>query len=205
MIDFYAIINQAMEYYFNTSFNLKVLIVLLSFGLVSFLLMIIAPLSKTFKKSSKRAYIVFSILCCVGLYLVMRLEFTIYISSLISFILACVGGLVYLYLILFKAKSNSSRSQRGGDIHVQALSPPPPNAVRGEGQAVPADVRLEHAVSIIDKLLLLNVSRVDRGTLNSMKATFLLYRQKGTLTAEENKVLNDSLNALLKLMSKYKV
>lgn len=64
-------------------------------------------------------------------------------------------------------------------------------------------VRLEHALSITDKLLLKNLGKGDRQELEKMKTAFTVLQIKGALSAQESAELNENFNALLKLMAKY--
>jgi hypothetical protein len=69
--------------------------------------------------------------------------------------------------------------------------------------AAKSSVRLEHALSIADKLLLKNLAKGDRQELERMKTTLSILQIKGALTPQEGGILNDNFNALLKLMAKY--
>ena len=71
--------------------------------------------------------------------------------------------------------------------------------------AVKNSVRLEHAMSVIDKLLLKNIGKGDRQELEKLKNTLTVLQMKGTLSPTESDILNDNFNALLKLMAKYNV
>ena len=64
-------------------------------------------------------------------------------------------------------------------------------------------VRLEHALSIADKLLLKNLGRGDRQELEKIKTALTVLKVKGILSAQEGEALNEMFNALLKLMAKY--
>lgn len=67
------------------------------------------------------------------------------------------------------------------------------------------NVRLEHALNVTVKLLEKNLSKTDRQELEKLKNTLEVLKVKGTLTAAEGEILNESFNALLKLMAKYNV
>lgn len=71
--------------------------------------------------------------------------------------------------------------------------------------AAKSSVRLEHALSIADKLLLKNLGRGDRQELEKMKTTLTVMQIKGSLSPQEGEILNENFNALLKLMAKYNV
>lgn len=64
-------------------------------------------------------------------------------------------------------------------------------------------VRLEHAVSITDKLLAKNLGKGDRQELEKMKGVLYSMQVKGDLSAEDHRILNGHFNSLLKMMTKY--
>ena len=66
-------------------------------------------------------------------------------------------------------------------------------------------MRLEHAVTVTDKLLAKNLGKGDRQELEKLKNTLAVLRVKGTLTPSEAEILNENFNTLLKLMAKYDV
>ena len=64
-------------------------------------------------------------------------------------------------------------------------------------------VRLEHALSITEKLLAKNLGRGDRQELDKMKTALTLLRAKDALTPADGEALNEMFNTLLKLMARY--
>lgn len=72
-------------------------------------------------------------------------------------------------------------------------------------QAAKSNVRLEHAVSVTEKLLGKNLGKSDRQELEKLKNTLAVLQIKGTLSPAEAEILNDNFNTLLKLMAKYNV
>ena len=82
---------------------------------------------------------------------------------------------------------------------------PQPNNVRQEIPAAKSTVRLEHAISVTDRLLQKNLGKGDRQELEKLKNTLAVLQMKGTLTPSDSDILNDNFNALLKLMAKYNV
>lgn len=83
---------------------------------------------------------------------------------------------------------------------VQAKPQRPP---RADIPAVRNNVRLEHAVSVTDRLLEKNLGKSDRQELEKLKNTLAVLQIKGTLSAGEAEILNENFNTLLKLMAKY--
>jgi hypothetical protein len=69
--------------------------------------------------------------------------------------------------------------------------------------AATADVRLDHALSITDRLLAKTLTKGDRGEVEKIRSYLSVLSIKGTLSPEEGEALNESFNTLLKLMAKY--
>ena len=67
------------------------------------------------------------------------------------------------------------------------------------------NVRLEHAISVTDRLLQKNLGKGDRQELEKLKNTLAVLQMKGALSPAESEILNENFNALLKLMAKYDV
>ena len=67
------------------------------------------------------------------------------------------------------------------------------------------NVRLEHAITVTDRLLEKDLGKTDRQELEKLKNTLAVLRVKGTLTPAEGEILNENFNTLLKLMAKYNV
>ena len=81
------------------------------------------------------------------------------------------------------------------------ISPP----VRTEVHTAKSSVRLEHAISVTERLLEKNLSKSDRQELERLKSTLSVLQIKGELSPAESDILNDNFNALLKLMAKYNI
>ncbi|MCD7729585.1 MAG: hypothetical protein LUI60_06715 [Clostridia bacterium] len=80
------------------------------------------------------------------------------------------------------------------------------NAVKySQGETLKSNVRLDHAVSVTDKLLAKELGRGDRQEAERIKTFLSLMQIKPELSPEENDRLNDNFNTLLKLMAKYNV
>ena len=89
-------------------------------------------------------------------------------------------------------------------VRVQEAPRPSPTAFAWpDVRPAQSAVRLEHALSIADKLLLKNLGRGDRQELEKMKTALTVLKVKGVLSPEEGEALNEMFNALLKLMAKY--
>lgn len=78
-------------------------------------------------------------------------------------------------------------------------------APRTDVPAAKSSVRLEHAISVTDRLLQKNLGKSDRQELEKLKSTLSVLQMKGELSPAESDILNDNFNALLKLMAKYNI
>lgn len=156
------------------------------------------------RAANKRPYLAFTNAFTAVVFAVLLLEFELAQSALLAAIFWCAGYLLYGLLCAVTKEPKSERRAA-----VQVLSAMPPQAApprESLGSAVPAaknSVRLEHALSIADRLLLKNLGKGDRQELERMKTTLTVMQVKGDLTPQEGEILNDSFNALLKLMAKY--
>lgn len=179
-----------------------------AFGVVFLASLIGCIFSKKVRAHGKHAF-----LCVVNLFTALTLAvfltcFTLAQSLAVSAVFWCAGYLLYGALCLFRVKPS-----REAPRQVAQISAMPVNgavrrtpSVQPEAQPVPAGasvVRLEHALSIADKLLLKNLGRGDRQELEKIKTSLTVLKVKGILSAQEGEALNDMFNALLKLMAKY--
>lgn len=128
-------------------------------------------------------------------------------SIIAAVIFWCVGYLLYGVLcILTKSKGQTEIKNAVAVSSLPPLSPPAkPPVSRAEVPAARSTVRLEHAISVTDRLLQKNLGKGDRQELEKLKNTLAVLQMKGALTPAEADILNDNFNALLKLMAKYNV
>lgn len=119
------------------------------------------------------------------------------------------GYILYGLLCLLSAKPRERSAPAPVPAMLSAIPPAPvPMTAQRQRQEIPAaknNVRLEHASSVTDKLLLKNLSKGDRQELEKLKNTFAVLQIKGALSPVESDLLNDNFNTLLKLMAKYNV
>lgn len=108
-----------------------------------------------------------------------------------------------------RKKSTAYTGKNSYPAYAPYSAPQPPVAVparpRGDVPAAKSCVRLEHAVTITDKLLQKNLGKSDRQELEKLKNTLAVLQIKGTLSPTEAEILNGNFNTLLKLMAKYDV
>jgi hypothetical protein len=112
----------------------------------------------------------------------------------------CVGYMLYGLLCALTPKQKSGDCQ----INVSQIEQVQPRQFNPTGVPVAkSSVKLEHALSLSDKLLIKNLAKGDRQELEKIKTTLTILQVKGTLSPQECEILNDSFAALLKLMAKY--
>ena len=196
--------------FFTTAGKLKfdalIWIILASFAAVFLLALLLSLKFQRLRQASKRPF-----LCICNAYT--AVIFAAFLSEAglsESAVAAALFWLVsYLFYGLLCAAAKYSRAQTS----------PPPSPVRvqpaqersraqAERPSVPAaktGVRLEHALSVTDKLLQKDLSKSDRQELEKLKNTLAVLQLKGSLSPVESDILNENFNALLKLMAKYNI
>jgi len=188
------------------------------FALVSVVVLVLTLCVARVKKHDKKPYLhllnVFTALTLATAVLDGDVAKAIYVSA--TFFL--IGYLFYglLSVITPKARDESykkdcfcapysSISQREGAPSPYSSIPIPQATTVLEPSFATAqsNVRLEHAISITDKLLAKNLGKGDRQELEKMKGVLYSLQLKGNLSADEGQLLNGHFNSLLKLMAKY--
>ena len=184
-------------------FDTLIWIILGSFGGVSLLIAVLCFAIPRIRNLDKRPY-----LCLVNAYTAVVLasfliEQPLAKACLASALFWCFGYLVYGLLCLLKP---TKREDTPPSV-VTMMSPRPvaPTAPRPDVPAAKSSVRLEHAISITERLLQKNLGKSDRQELEKLKSTLTVLQIKGELSPAESDMLNDNFNALLKLMAKYNI
>ncbi|MDE6850841.1 MAG: hypothetical protein K2J54_05905, partial [Clostridia bacterium] len=189
-------------------FGLLAVIDLAAFGTVCVAALFGCVFSERLRARDKRVFLsVVNAFTAVTL-AVFLTEFSLSQSVAVSAVLWCAGYLVYGALNLFRPKKRDNAADRSVPLsNVPVMQPRPQRAVQPvQNAAVPpvnSVVRLEHALSIADKLLMKNLGRGDRQELEKIKTALTVLKVKGVLSPQEGEALNDMFNALLKLMAKY--
>lgn len=118
----------------------------------------------------------------------------------------CVGYLLYGLLCALSRRPVTAVAKVEKPAPV-AVATQPATRTLPAPSAPPASsaVRLDHASSIADKLLLKALGRSDRQELEKIKTALTVFKIKGDLSPQDGEALNDMFNALLKLMAKYDV
>ena len=126
-------------------------------------------------------------------------------QSIIVSALFWVAGYILYGVLCFLSKPTKKIVTPLRQSSLSSLPAVQPKAVRQDVPAAKNNVRLEHAVSVTDKLLSKNLGKGDRQELEKLKNTLAVLQIKGTLSPAETDILNENFNALLKMMAKYNV
>lgn len=192
----------------NADFGLLILIDFAAFGVVFIAALIGCLISRRVRTHDKRVFLYIVNAFTAVTLAVFLTEFPLAQSVAASAVFWCIGYLFYGLLCLFKTRRKRATPIEG--IPVQPIgtvaSRPARQQQNAPVNATPAaqsGVRLEHALSIADKLLMKNLGRGDRQELEKIKIALTVLKVKGVLSPQEGESLNDMFNALLKLMAKY--
>ena len=129
-------------------------------------------------------------------------------SILVTALFWVVGYVLYGVLCFFSTGKRKDKTPSSGTVITNlpaSPAPAPSKSVRAEVPAAKNSVRLEHAVTVTEKLLTKNLGKSDRQEVEKIKNTLAILRIKGTLSTTEAEILNENFNTLLKLMAKYNV
>ena len=188
---FPQLINDLFASLTSLPFDTLIWFVLGTYGAIFIVVFALCLLSARFKALSKRPF-----LCFTNAYAALVLAAFLICCELGQSILAAamfwtVGYALYGILCFLSVKK-----QPTAPVYTQQVSTMP---------TAKNSVRLEHAMTVTDKLLTKNLSKPDRQDLEKLKNTLAVLQIKGSLTPIEAEILNDNFNALLKLMAKYNV
>lgn len=175
-----------------------------SFAAIFLIVLVVCKKNIKVNSASKRPF-----LCLVNAYtaIITAAFLTAYDISQSLFAAALfwvVGYLFYGALCLLTKKKVRQTAIMQPVLTAMPTQTPKPT-VRADVPAAKSSVRLEHAISVTDKLLCKNLGKGDRQELEKLKNTLAVLQMKGTLSPVESDILNDNFNALLKLMAKYNV
>lgn len=192
-------------YDFITSLSFTTLLtVILCVFLGMFVLVLILSLcSPIFSQSSKRPFFAL-VNVFTGLVLALfSTEYQISFSVFASAVFWVIGYCLYGVLTLTYRKKKNKTEPCAQTLSLTPLPPPVADKVRPDVPAAKSEVRIEHALSMTDKLLLKNLGRGDRQELEKMRHTLLVLQSKKEILPNEGEILNEDFNTLLKLMAKY--
>ena len=132
------------------------------------------------------------------------------IFAIVASVIFWLVGFLFYGLLCFLTSKPVKRERHTDGVAISAVpaaapAPAPKTQIRGDIPAAKNSVRLEHAMSVTDRLLQKNLGKSDRQELEKLKNTLAVLQLKGTLSPAEAEILNDNFNALLKLMAKYNI
>lgn len=201
-------INKIYNALASIKFDVLIWIVFGSFAAIFAAVLILCLLVPKMRSASKRPF-----LCLVNAYAAVTLTAFLTANDLAQSVLAAVmfwcAGYIAYGVLCFLSKGKQVKIVQS-QVAVSSMPVQPPRqqtaaAPRPEVPAAKSTVRLEHAISVTDRLLQKSLGKGDRQELEKLKNTLAVLQMKGTLTPSESDILNDNFNALLKLMAKYNV
>ncbi|MGN1104785.1 MAG: hypothetical protein ACI4QI_07950 [Candidatus Coproplasma sp.] len=201
-MDIVLFFDRVFEEFAKVDFTLLFLIDMGAFAFVSLVAIAACAFSQRVRGLRKRPYIYLVDMFAAITLVVFLTRYTLTQSVAVAAIFRCVGVVIYGILRLFKPREKMTYETGGVSIQStprSAMPERPPESI----PAVQSGVRLDHALSITDKLLVKNLGRGDRQELEKIKTALTILKVKGTLTAQEGENLNETFNTLLKLMAKY--
>ena len=187
----------------SVPFDTLIWIILGSFAAISVFTLILCFAVPKIRAAGKRPY-----LCLVNAYTAIVLAAYLTEEPFAQSVLAAVmfwffGYFTYGVLCFFSkpAKREENTPSAVTLLPSRGVTPPP----RTDVPVAKSSVRLEHAISVTDRLLQKNLGKSDRQELEKLKSTLAVLQMKGELSPAESDILNDNFNALLKLMAKYNI
>lgn len=201
---FSKVIESIYSFVAALSFDVLVWLVVGSFAAITLLTGVLCFALPKVRAAQKRPY-----LCLVNAYTSVVLAAFLTREPFAQSVLAaavfwCFGYFLYGGLCVVskpEAKKSDTLSASVSVLPVRGVVSPP----RVETTAARSSVRLEHAISVTERLLQKNLGKSDRQELEKLKSTLSVLEMKGELTPAESDVLNEDFNALLKLMAKYNI
>ena len=188
----------------STNSALLIVVTLSAFVLIFISCLLACAISQSARALKKKPFIWVVNLFTAIILAVFLCKFEVGESVAVASLFWCIGALCYGALCLFKEKKKQAkREEYVNETPTEVRRAPV--AEERTLPSVPSGVRLDHASSIADKLLLKNLGRGDRQECEKIKTTLNVLKVKGTLTPQEGDNLNEMFNSLLKLMAKYDI
>ena len=186
-------------------FDTLVWVILGSFAAITALVLILCFAVPKLKSAGKRPY-----LCLVNAYTALILATFLIDEPLGKAALAAVLFWCFGYLLYGVICFISKPEKREESIPPQITYLPSASQVslphsQRDIPTAKSSVRLEHAISVTERLLQKNLGKSDRQEVEKLKSTLAVLQLKGELSPAESDILNDNFNALLKLMAKYNI
>lgn len=174
-----------------------------AYGVVFVLALCFTLFNKGAKRADKRAFLSFTNAFTAVTLALMLTEKDIPFSLLSAALFWCVGYMLYGLLVLLSERSPARQEPMAAVAVTSAM--PKGNVFKPDVPPAKSNVRLDHALSVTEKLLGKELARSDRQEVERIKTTLSALVLKPGLTPEENDRLNENFNTLLKLMAKYNV
>lgn len=195
----------AYEYISSLPFERLMLISLCSAGGVFALATVLCIFSSRVRRADKKPLLYLLNAFTAAMVALFSMGFETNAALFFSALFWLAGYLVYGLLTLFTRSKPVVTPAR-----VNAVSSLPVRPAQREEEclvlpAAKSTVRLEHALSIADKLLLCQLTRTDRQEVEKIKTTLTVLQVKGNLSPQEGEILNENFNAILKFMAKYHI
>ena len=194
--------DRMFEEFARADFALLLLIDIGAFAFISVMSIAVCVFSQRVRGINKRPFIYLVDLFTAITLIVFLIRYTLPQAVAVAALFRCIGLIAYGILRLFKPKEQVVYEVSGGSVQ-STVRPPMAQRPPASLPAVQSNVRLDHALSIADKLLVKNLGRGDRQELEKIKTALTILKVKGTLTPKEGENLNETFNTLLKLMAKY--
>lgn len=188
-------------------FDVWVIIDLCAFGGIFVITLLAGVFSRRIRYADKRAFFhLLNAFSAVTLALLCT-RFSAPQALAFAAIFWCIGYLMYgLLCVLSKRRERHfERTGAGSPVLTARTGVANSAPVSPVVPAAQSTVRLDHALSVADKLLLKTLGRGDRQEIEKIKTALTVLKVKGELTPQDGEALNDMFNALLKLMAKYDV
>lgn len=157
--------------------------------------------SQKLRTVSKKPFLYAARLFAAITFVVFASRFTLAQSLIAAALFWCAGTVAYGALCAFKPVRRADVKDEGLPLRaVEGVRQPERRTVAATAQTA---VRLDHALSIADKLLVKNLGRGDRQELEKIKTQLTVLKVKNSINPQEGENLNLAFNTLLKLMAKY--
>lgn len=201
------LINKAFGYLSSLDFGLLVVLDFGAFAAIFVAAFVLSLASQKVRGAPKRAFFHLVNLFSAVTLSIFCSEYSLAQSVAITAVFWCIGVLAYGLLCAISKPKLAAPEPSGMTVSAVSASASVPVAPprTPAAPAAQSGVRLEHALSITDKLLLKNLGRGDRQELEKIKTSLTVLKVKGVLSPQEGETLNETFNALLKFMAKYDV
>jgi hypothetical protein len=202
-MDFLQLFESAYDCLGNISQNNLLLILTCAFAIIFLVVLAFCAFSTRVRLADKTPFLHLSNAFSALALGCMLCEGSVKDALFFACIIKCSGYIMYAILNIFNRFCRVQQKNNNGSFVIQKTcqpyAPPTPISV----QPLNTQVKLEHAISMADKLLNKNASRTDVQELERIKQTFMVLKIKEKISPAEGEILNDSFNALIKLAAKY--